>query len=63
MKLKVKPREAYIVYQALQARISTLNVAAKHHKKLAKRVEATEALRDRLFPAPVVIPDQEEEAI
>jgi hypothetical protein len=60
MKIKVKPREAFILYQALNARISTLKVAEKNNKKLATQVQTTLALRDRLFPAPVVIPNEEE---
>ncbi|HEV3388856.1 MAG TPA: hypothetical protein VG057_07570 [Solirubrobacteraceae bacterium] len=60
MKIKVKPREAFIIYQALNARISTLKVAEKNNKKLATQVQTTLALRDRLFPAPVVIPNEEE---
>jgi hypothetical protein len=60
MKMKVKPREAFILYQALNARISTLKVAEKNNKKLATQVQTTLALRDRLFPAPVVIPNEEE---
>jgi hypothetical protein len=60
MKIKVKPREAFILYQALNARISTLKVAEKNNKKLATQVQITLALRDRLFPAPVVIPNEEE---
>lgn len=59
MKLKVNPREAFIIYQALGARVLGLQAAAKHHKKLAKRVEATQALRERLFPAPVADPEEE----
>jgi|HubBroStandDraft_6_1064221.scaffolds.fasta_scaffold2244349_2 hypothetical protein len=60
MKIKVKPREAFILYQALNARLSTLKVAEKNNKKLATQVQTTLALRDRLFPAPVVIPNEEE---
>lgn len=59
MKLKVNSREAFIIYQSLQARIVTLRGAAKHHKKLAKHVEAAQALRDRLFQAPVATPEEE----
>jgi hypothetical protein len=60
MKIKLKPREAFIVYQALNTRLLMLKTARQHNGKLAKRVESTKALRDRLFPAPVVIPDEEE---
>jgi hypothetical protein len=60
VKMKLKAREAFIVYQALNTRLLMLKTARQHNGKLAKRVEATKALRDRLFPAPVIIPDEEE---
>jgi len=60
MKIKVKPHEAFILYQALNARISTLKIAEKNNRKLAQQVQTTLSLRDRLFPAPVVIPDEED---
>lgn len=60
MKLKVKPREAFIIYQALNARLTTLKVAEKTNKRLATQVQTTKALRDRLFPAPVAVTDEEE---
>ena len=58
MKLKVKPREAFIVYQALTARLTTLRSAEKNNKKLATQIQVTQALRDRLFPAPVIIEEE-----
>jgi hypothetical protein len=60
MKMRLKTREAFIIYQALNTRLLMLKTAYQHNGKLAKRVDATKALRDRLFPAPVVIPDDEE---
>jgi hypothetical protein len=60
MKLKVKDREAFIIHQALQARLAMLKNVEQHNGKLKTRIQTTEALIKRLFPAPVVIPDEEE---
>ena len=60
MKLKVKPREAFIIYRALNALLANLKVAEKTNKRLATQVQTTKALRDRLFPAPVAVTDEEE---
>jgi hypothetical protein len=57
MKLKVKDREAFIIYQALNARLVTLKNARQHNGKLATRIQTTEALIKRLFPT---TPDEEE---
>ena len=58
MKLKVKPREAFIIYQALNARIGDLKVAEKTNKRVATQIQVARALRDRLFPAPVIIEEE-----
>jgi hypothetical protein len=59
MKLKVNDREAFIIYQALNGRLAMLKNVATHNGKLKTRIQTTEALIERLFPAPVVIPDEE----
>jgi hypothetical protein len=58
MKVKLKDREAFIIHQALQARLVTLKNARQHNGKLATRIQTTEALLKRLFPGPVI--DKEE---
>jgi hypothetical protein len=60
MKLKVKDREAFIIHQALRARLAMLKNVATHNGKLKTRIQTTEALIERLFPASVIILDEEE---
>lgn len=60
MKVKLKPREAYIVHAALAARVTVLTTMTKNGGKsgeLAKQLKATKALFNRLFPASVIVKD------